>query len=50
MSGMTFGIHRNQADEPYLPKLFDISEGKNGAELGVVELKLAKKEGGVINS
>lgn len=49
MSGMTLGIERKD-ENPYLPKLFDISEGKDKAQLGVVELVLAKKEGGVINS
>ena len=57
MSGMTLGVEYIKGPEgeliPHKPKLSDISEGKSSSEsgkLGVIELKLAKKQGGIINS
>lgn len=55
MSGMTLGVEvTNSANEKKLrPKLIDISDGKgDGAldSLGIIELKKAKKEGGIIES
>lgn len=49
MSGMTLGIANNEEGQPIYSKLIDISDG-SPAEIGWIDLKLAKKEGGVINS
>ena len=46
MSGMTLGVHKNEADEPQSAILMDISEGPDNCDLGYVELRLAKKDGG----
>lgn len=56
MSGMTLGVEFIKGMDgvmtPLKPKLIDISEGKSqeGEKIGVVELRLAKKQGGDINS
>lgn len=58
MSGMTLGVdYMKTADNvlvPNRPKLIDISDGKgNDGEsdkIGVIQLRLAKKEGGEIRS
>lgn len=56
MSGMTLGVEYVKGEDgsmvPLKPILSDISEGKSSEsdKLGVIELKLAKKEGGIINS
>jgi hypothetical protein len=51
MSGMVLGQEEGE-DATRRAALKDISEGKTeeGAEVGYVEVKLAKKEGGEINS
>ena len=50
MSGMTLGLERNEeTNDPKIPRLIDITDGPE-VEIGVVELKIAKKEGGEINS
>jgi hypothetical protein len=50
MSGMTLGISKDAEGRPIKPELFDITEGAAEANLGWVELKLAKKEKADINS
>lgn len=53
---MTLGVEYYKDDDgsliPLKPKLSDISEGKSSEadRLGVIQLRLAKKEGGIINS
>lgn len=55
MSGMTLGVEENNSggEKKLRPKLIDISDGKGDGtieNLGIVELKKAKKEGGIIES
>lgn len=50
MSGMTLGVELNEENEPAFAILKDISEGPEKCELGWIELELAKKDGGDINS
>ena len=54
MSGMTLGVDIvNSTQRKLRPKLVDISDGKGDGSidnLGTIQLSLAKKEGGVINS
>lgn len=49
MSGMVLGQQEGE-DLTRRAVLQDISEGKGEGEIGYVEVKLAKKEGGEINS
>ena len=44
MSGMTLGIKKDAEGNPIKAELFDISEGTAEANLGYVDLRLAKKE------
>lgn len=49
MSGMTLGFSKDADGQPTTARLYDISDGP-GSYLGYVDLKMAKKEGGEINS
>ena len=42
---MTLGIQKNENDEPIKSILIDISDGPEKVELGVIEIKLAQKNG-----
>ena len=44
MSGMTLGIKKDADGNPIKAELFDITEGTAEANLGYVDLRLAKKE------